>query len=229
MFLRKNRGALKAFSFAAHFLCFLCLFSLSFLSIVERSLGVEEQQKSRIQKKENNQKPLRIKEKKISVQSISNQNSKKGALESKSFSCSQESLKNKDCYLNAFHYSIYFSAQKIRLNNGRWRSLLDMPTHGKEVDWHAIRIFQKNRRLFLEFFLWAIKEYGKVQSLFWDVYEIKGVQMSRMLSKIIQKRRKNITEWKTTHYIYDQKVNYGLHALEDGKIQWFVKNKNGIF
>lgn len=144
-------------------------------------------------------------------------------------SCLPEGLRNKDCYLSAFNYNIYFGAEKIRLSDGRWRSLVDMPKHGKGVEWHAIRLFEKNQRFFLEFFLWALQEYGKVQSLFWDIYEIKGIQMKKVLSEIVQKRRKNITDWKNIRYIYDKKVNHGLKALKDGKIQWFVKNKKGVF
>ena len=153
------------------------------------------------------------------------------AKEAKLF-CSKDELKTKNCFLSLFvspyQYKIFLSYEKIRLNNGVWRSLSEIPKHGKEVEWEQVKVIKKNGRLLLQLFLWGLQGYGEVQSLYWDIYEIKGVQMSRVLSEVIQKRRKNITKWRTRSFLYDKKEQFGLKT-EGSSIKWFVKHRTGQF
>lgn len=150
----------------------------------------------------------------------------------KKLSCFKDELKTKNCFLSLafqkFSYTIFITGEKIRFNNGIWRSLSNMPKHGQEVDWNSIQIIKIGQRLLIEFLLWGIKNHGQVQSLYWDVYEIQGVKISLVLSEIIQKRRKNITEWKEEKYLHDKREKFGLQKEED-KIRWFVKDRTGYF
>ena len=228
----KNRfknGAL--FSFFCFFV-FLSLIYLSPLNTLEAFDTFKEVSKKRLllvqnAKNQNVKNPQKFQNKQIE-QSKQVQRSRQNKNKNR-MSCSKDELKNKDCFLKAFSYKIFLTKKKLRLSNGIWRSLVAMPEYGSEVEWHRIRFVRENRRLFLEFLLWGLQGYGKVQNLHWDIYEIQGVKTHLVLSEIVQKRRKDVTQWRTRNFIHDEKESFGLKPQEGGKIQWFVESRSGEF
>ena len=143
-----------------------------------------------------------------------------GSMEAGSkLSCRARDLKNKNCYLSLDKNRVQVWKDKIFLND-----LVERDTKSIALgDWQFVKAQKISGRWFLEIGLWGPPlGVGEVESLWWQVYEIKNGQYVKHIEKLIQKRKK-ITD---TRFKYDKLANYGLREQKK-KIYWHVNYDKG--
>ena len=150
-----------------------------------------------------------------------------------SFQCSRPELQRRECRLKAMNYDIYFNWEKVRLNNGVWRAIVEIPGAQKKSQWKKVRFFSLSQRYFIELLVWDEPRGGaQVSSLNWHLLEVTGVRARPLFSKVVQKRRSVLGE--PGQFYYDRIEKFGLRTVErsktkKSKLRWYLGHQSGEF
>lgn len=143
--------------------------------------------------------------------------------------CNQTELSLKDCALSDGNYKIHFFGSKLILNDGTWRAIAKIPLEGKMINWKSIKVKNIKKRKLIEMYLWSdpIGE-AQVQSLHWFILQLRGVQYTIIVDKVVQKKTILNKEGKVTKRVSDKMVRHGLQA-DKNHLYWYYKREKNKF
>lgn len=146
--------------------------------------------------------------------------------------CPKKKLVLKDCLFAVGQNKVHVWHDKILLNSqvGRDAQLLSIQSDLDKgvVDWQFARIKKIGGRNFLELGIWTPpKGEGEVESLIWSVYEIKAGELTKLLEKTLQKRKRlEGLESEEKKYKLDRILKYGIENKKS-RIYWQLGHEQG--
>jgi hypothetical protein len=146
-------------------------------------------------------------------------------------SCVSKELRLKSCRLLYKNAKYNFSNTALRIHDGTWRGVVDLPHAEDTTDWHTLKVRDKEGKRLLEFKAWrraASAPDLELENLHWMVFELQGTTLNMLVDKKIRlRRRQTVAEDQAPNQFLNGKLDSHLILVEDGKLLWKVGHKKG--
>lgn len=146
-------------------------------------------------------------------------------------SCISKELRLKSCRLSFQEAEYNLSRTGLRIHDGTWRGVVQLPFVDETTDWHSVKIREKQDTRILEMKAWrraASAPDLELENLHWMIFELSGTNLNLLADKVVRlRRRQMVSEGQEPHKFLNGKLDAHLILVEDGKLLWKVGHKKG--
>lgn len=145
--------------------------------------------------------------------------------------CVSKELSLKSCLLRLEKSELNFSESAVRVYDGTWREVTDLPAVDETTDWKSVKLRKLGELKLVEMKVWQEEKSAPtldLEALHWRVFTLEGTNLNLQQDRIIQRRRRKSETEATpaSRYLNGSLESHRL-ILEGGEVFWKVGHSKG--